>query len=294
MISANVCDHRFKNPFSLIYHSVLPESNRNPKEALLFKDRFFISDHVYQSFTNQFSLPLPTLYCLKKLRKEMNEEFSLVYSVSKSVFIEPKQRIKDQLFKNENCEDRLLNVKIAADGTNIDRDLILNESKKAKTAVGNYTLGISKLNEDYDGLEEPIKYIINNIKDLKKFEFKGNNYEIQNLVLERIKSKVLISDVLIRLFVKDLCSYVNVGNNTKIDLKKHIYLAKYIKCLNEKCKIKLDHFDSPVKGNITRDFVGEIPKIELINKIWLDFFEIYTMIKKNSLIPDMTRKKTKD
>lgn len=80
-----------------------------------------------------------------------------------------------------------MNVKIAADGTNIGRDLsiinftftVLNESKKAKTAVGNYTLGISKLNEDYDGLEEPIKYIINNIKDLKKFEFKGNNYEVK-------------------------------------------------------------------------------------------------------------------
>lgn len=112
----------------------------------------------------------------------MNEEFSLVYSVSNSVFIEPRQRIINRLLsflKDNLLEERILKVKISADGTNISRSLsiinftftILNESKKAKKASGNYTLGITKLNEDYIGLEEPIKYLINSISGLNQIEF---------------------------------------------------------------------------------------------------------------------------
>lgn len=64
MIDANLCDDRFKNAFKLVFHTAVPDNNRNPNEVLLFKDRFFISDHVYQFFTNHFSLHLPSLYSL--------------------------------------------------------------------------------------------------------------------------------------------------------------------------------------------------------------------------------------
>ncbi|RNA37378.1 hypothetical protein BpHYR1_027528 [Brachionus plicatilis] len=80
----------------------------------------------------------------------------------------------------------------------------------------------------------------------------------------------VVSDLLNRLLARDICSYDNIGNNTKKDLYKHKYLAIYIQFLQEKCKIKVDHFETPVKGNVTRDLVGDqkeriFEKIDFIN-----------------------------
>lgn len=258
-----------------------------------------------------------------------------------------------------------IKIKLSRDGNNIRRNYklinftftILNETFKAKTSSGNYTIGISNLEETYDDLKPPIQFITSEISELdhiawknkaikieyffcsdwkltatvlglyaassnnpciwctasksdfhkieKKFSLEDPNFfcrtksqheEILNknskihlgykqpnllvnfdykkCVIDTLHMFLRISDALISLLVKKICSHDNICNKTKIDFSKHLYVAKYFDVLKNRCKIRVDVYSSVKDGDsITRDLTGP-EKIRLFRKIQIaDYFK---------------------
>ncbi|RNA33906.1 hypothetical protein BpHYR1_024178 [Brachionus plicatilis] len=298
IIDVKLSDIKFKNPFTLFF-TTDEQNNYVPLELLYFKDRWNIADHVYQSLTNTFNLRLPTLYRVFVAAKKRNEEQLLWFL----------EHLKDL----DSISS--LKVKLSADGTNAIE-------LKHRVAITPLAYRYSH----YNRLKEPFKYLLEQIKDFSQLEFKNRKFDVKfyfcsdwkltatALGLNAAKSGypcIWVSDVLNRLLVRHICSHDNIGKNNKIYLPKHKYLAIYIQFFQEKCRIKVDHFETPVKGNVTPDFVGDekeriseiidfindfqsIVKIDSIHKLWVDFYEIYYLLKDNAIMPYLMKKKTID
>ncbi|RMZ99298.1 hypothetical protein BpHYR1_033764 [Brachionus plicatilis] len=116
--------------------------------------------------------------------------FDLNETIPQKVFVAAKKRIEEQLlWFLEHLKDldsiSSLKVKLSADGTNVGGNFkivnftftILNEGDRAKASSGNYTLGLSKL--PYIRLEEPFKYLLEQIKDFTQLEFKNRKFDVK-------------------------------------------------------------------------------------------------------------------
>ncbi|CAF1112170.1 unnamed protein product [Brachionus calyciflorus] len=139
--------------------------------------------------------------------EDANTDFknSFLSHIEKARFIDCKFRIKCQLesfLKSQDLDTFRgpLRVKISLDGTNVGRNLklinftftILNESDKAKTASGNYTLGIANLNEDYDELKEPMLYLSSEIESLKELTFSYKVFQIEYFFCSDWKTSAVV------------------------------------------------------------------------------------------------------
>jgi hypothetical protein len=80
-----------------------------------------------------------------------------------------------------------MRIKFSADGTNIGKNLKLvnfvftipNDTRMAKGVFGNITIGIGEIEESYGSLNEPMEYIMSQIKDFNIINFKDTNLEIE-------------------------------------------------------------------------------------------------------------------
>jgi hypothetical protein len=140
----------------------------NIKKYLYFKDRYCISDRSYTALT-QLNHDIPTIIEIIKYRNSLNSLFS-VKAIDNGVFLDIKDAIQFKLLKYldsvDTVNDEILKIKLSADATNIGRFnkiinftfTIINETSKAKSAAGNYTLGIISCEsneETYDRIKLP-------------------------------------------------------------------------------------------------------------------------------------------
>jgi len=109
------------------------------------------------------------------------------------VFLNIKDAIQFKLLKyldrNETCNEEILKIKLSADATNIGRFnkiinftfTIINETSKAKSAAGNYTLGIINCEtneESYEKLQLWVPHVMEHIKNLKSIRKDNKEFQI--------------------------------------------------------------------------------------------------------------------
>jgi hypothetical protein len=163
----------------------------NVNNLLFYKDKHSISDRAYCDLKTRCFLDIPSVFSLKKRRGELDSLFELQNN-QMGVYITLKDKLKFRLElffgrkynqvdinKVENFQDHIIHLKLGADGTNIGRNLkllnftftILNEGAKAKTATGNYTLGIFEIeNENHSSVTKCFKELIDEMEQLKEIE----------------------------------------------------------------------------------------------------------------------------
>ena len=163
----------------------------NTKQYLYFKDSYCISDRSYRALT-QINHEIPTIIEIIKYRNTINDLFT-IKALDNGVFLNIKDAIQFKLLKyldrNETCNEEILKIKLSADATNIGRFnkiinftfTIINETSKAKSAAGNYTLGIINCEtneESYEKLQLWVPHVMEHIKNLKSIRKDNKEFQI--------------------------------------------------------------------------------------------------------------------
>ena len=98
-----------------------------------------------------------------------------------------KQFLNHTSLPETKFKDPIIHVKLAADGTNIGRNLkllnftftVINEGAKSKTANGNYTLGIFEIDsESYGSVAECFRELIEELARLTTITVQGRQLRI--------------------------------------------------------------------------------------------------------------------
>ncbi|RNA32675.1 hypothetical protein BpHYR1_027990 [Brachionus plicatilis] len=166
----------------------------NVNNLLYYKDKHSISDVAYDDLKKMCHLDIPSIFKLKQRRGEINSMFE-IFENEMGVYVSLKEKIIIRLQNYYDCnqgefggEEKTLHIKLGADGTNIGRNLkllnftftIINEGAKAKTANGNYTIGIFEIeSENYEALIKCFKEIT---AELRQIEHLTLNNKRVNLV----------------------------------------------------------------------------------------------------------------
>lgn len=154
----------------------------NVNNLLFYKDKHSISDVAYDDLKKMCHLDIPSIFKLKQRRSEINSMFQ-IYENEMGVYVSLKDklllRLQNYYDNNQDeflGEERTLHIKLGADGTNIGRNLkllnftftIINEGAKAKTANGNYTIGIFEIeNENYEAITKCFKELIDEFRHIE-------------------------------------------------------------------------------------------------------------------------------
>ena len=175
------------------FHECVENKDADVNKLLYHKDKFSISDKAYNDLKSKCGLDVPSLYHIRTRRNEIDNIYELIEN-NKGVFVSAKAKIRNRVeaffqrkyqmsdpesFKNPDFTDEILHIRLAADGTNIGRNLkllnftftILNEGPRSRTANGNYTLGIYELEmENYDNLLICFAELVEEIGNLKEMK----------------------------------------------------------------------------------------------------------------------------
>ena len=167
-----------------------------------------VSDKAYCDIRRICRLTsIPSIFGMKKRKKEIDSLFT-VHNNEMGVFYSMRDKLKFRLesffdrrygVKEENDEetavsttnkpfrDEIIHVKLAADGTNIGRSLkllnftftIINEGGRAKTATGNYTVGIFEIeNESREAVTISFRELTDEIESIDEIEIRGRTVKI--------------------------------------------------------------------------------------------------------------------
>ena len=148
-------------------------------DILKVKDQNNISDKAYQALRN-LSLKIPSLHQIKKERKLLNSVFD-INIIPEGAYANINNKLDRIIpFLIRHFPDKFVNreviIKFSGDGTNICRNIkilnftftIINEGQIAKTASGNYTLGVFEIEaENHEELVRLFKDIAQQIDGLK-------------------------------------------------------------------------------------------------------------------------------
>ena len=169
------------------------ESNENSDQLdevnmlLYVKDKFNISNKAWQELSI-ISGGLPSTYSLKKRIDSINKHWQISSTPGDSIGVQVKleESLKDQakrlLAENKIKPTATLQIKLSGDGTRIGKRLqlfnftfsIINEGKCAATEKGNYILAIVKTKDDYKGIRESLRDIIQDAATLTSITVEGN------------------------------------------------------------------------------------------------------------------------
>lgn len=197
-IELDDCDFKLKiRPSTSEANAEQHEPNVN--NLLYFKDKHSISDRAYFELKSKCFLNIPSMFHLKKRRGQIDSMFA-VHENEMGVFFSFADKLKWRLesyFERKygfnydvnapTFRDDIIHVKLSADGTNIGRTLkllnftftIINEGAKAKTANGNYTLGIYEIeHENYASVIACYGEIIDEVERLNEIEIKGKKLHL--------------------------------------------------------------------------------------------------------------------
>ena len=193
-----------QNDFRLKISPGGPDSNSDLNEPtvnniLYVKDKWSISDRAYNAFRIKCHLNIPTLFHIKKKRQSIDSMFR-IRDNEMGVFMSIKEKLKyclEKFFERKygpddvndpaKFKDNIIHVKLGADGTNIGRNLkllnftitIINEGVRAKSATGNYTIGIFEIeNENYAAVQVCFKELIEEMEQLKEMKVGKNTLQL--------------------------------------------------------------------------------------------------------------------
>ncbi len=136
---------------------------------------------------------LSPLSQIKKIRKLLNNEI-IIKHICNGVFIDIKHTIISRIIFYQNKlihgNDNIINLRLSADGTNVGKPIkllnmtfgLINEGLKATTASGQYSLGISEIeNENYEAIKSWFTEIIKELNELKNQQLiiKGKDFKLE-------------------------------------------------------------------------------------------------------------------
>ena len=185
-------DDQVETP-EIIYLEKLNNQEKNFKENyfhLLIKDILHISDNAWNLLKIQLELDLDSLESIRQMRRRLNNDF-ILNKCYNGYFIDPKQEIENktkEFIKSSNCQDKIIKIKISADGTILSRNIkiinlvfsIINEKKKAATATGTYLLGIFPYKKESNfEINQWLPTIWDQLKDLKNVKVEELFYDIK-------------------------------------------------------------------------------------------------------------------
>jgi hypothetical protein len=167
------------------------ESDLSIKKVIYAKDKHNISDRTYVGLLNDLDLNLPSLYVLKAERKKY-DAMLYIFENSKGVFIDIKEKLKHLIPKIKknfaNEFEHVIHIKFSADGAQIIKNklilnftfTVLNEKEIAKTASGNYTVGMFDINqENYDIMCFVLEDIQKQVDELNIIEIESKTYSLE-------------------------------------------------------------------------------------------------------------------
>jgi hypothetical protein len=152
------------------------------KKCLYIKDKTSLSEQKYEVFRRELNLQekLSPLSQIKKIRKLFKSEI-IIKHIGKGVFIDMKHTIISNFIFYQNKlihgNDNIIHLRLSVDGTNVGKTIkllnmtfgLINEGLKTTTASGQYSLGISEIeNENYEAIEPWFTEIIKELNELKK------------------------------------------------------------------------------------------------------------------------------
>ena len=162
------------------------EIRTSPRKVLLAKDKILMSDKSYHSFKKDLNLNLPSLQVIKKERKKLDSLFEMKKN-TKGAFNNIVKMIEHKLKTTDLKNSEELKFKFSADGKIVSRKVklinltftIINEKGKAKTAKGNYTIGIFRMNdENYDEILACFENVSDQIDSLEEVIYENKRYKI--------------------------------------------------------------------------------------------------------------------
>ena len=149
-------------------------------------------------FQTRCFLPIPSIFALKKRRAQLDNLFE-IHNNEMGVYVSFREKLVFRLQKyferkygtqvddDALFRDRIVHVKLSADGTNIGRNLkllnftfcVLNEGARAKRATGNYSLGIFEIeNEQHGALAACFRELIDEFERVSEVEVCGRRVRI--------------------------------------------------------------------------------------------------------------------
>ena len=191
IVPLDIQDYKFKIEIQKDISDDQKEADLN--KLLYYKDKFSISDKAYNELKVKCDLKISSLSRLKKRRAEIDEHFN-IFMNKKGAYVSAEAKIKFQVisfferkynltdaeaFSAEEFKDEIIHIRLAADGTNIGRNMkllnitftILNEGPRSLTANGNYTLGIYEMEtENYENLSICFKELVEELAKLKQIK----------------------------------------------------------------------------------------------------------------------------
>jgi hypothetical protein len=177
---------------------------------LYAKEKASISDKNYQLLKN-CGLTMPSLRCIKKLRKQLNNKFEII-ATEFGCYIDPLEKISFifNLLKNRiNIKDNIINVKLSGDGTliaknlnifNFNFSLLDSDDKNWNTVEGNFSLGIFEVHsENYEIIKQSISEFIKKIEDLKYIKVDNVEYKINYYLAGDLKLLAMMLGIIMQM-----------------------------------------------------------------------------------------------
>ena len=177
--------------------SIFDKSNRNGSDyvhsSLYVKDKFGVSNEAYHELS--MLSDLPSISKVKRLSKSLNSQFGIsatpnnIIGVQQSVKARILQRLTILVSKNVKegiNTPSTIRIKLTGDGTQIGRGLnvvniaftIIDEGEKAQSVLGNYSIAILKITENYTELAAGLEDICKEAQDLKWVTINDKAYKI--------------------------------------------------------------------------------------------------------------------
>jgi hypothetical protein len=198
--------------------------------ALYVKDQFSLSDQAYREIS-QFSPSLPRLYKLKELSKGLNSEFDVVPSPDGFIGVQQsfKSRLLHRLKYLQLGPEEVIEVKLTGDGTYIAKHVhvvnfaftLLNEGSLASSPVGNHSLAILQVPEDYDSLCATLSDIVKEARDLQSIEVGGHQHRIQYFLGGDMKFLAIVCGIE-SANAKFSCVWCKCASNDRWDMEKDL------------------------------------------------------------------------
>jgi hypothetical protein len=180
-------------------------------DFVYLKDRFNISDSLWEILRNNYGTSFPSLYIINIRKRELLVGFTIIEIIGKGYYIEPSEWIKfhvSKLFEQDpdQFHNRDITIKIELDGFNIARQsnvlnfsfAILNEGKKAATAFGTYNLGFFDIDKEcYKELQPIVSEIWQKMKVIQIITLNDQDFNIEFINCCDHKMQAIVSFFLV-------------------------------------------------------------------------------------------------
>ena len=164
------------------------------RSSLYVKDKFGVSFEAFHELSMLSDLPSSSQ--VRKLTTSLNSQFNIkntpnnITGVQQSIKERIEHRIKYLIQQNSlvgKPAPSTIRIKLTGDGTQIGRGLkvvniaftVIDEGERANSVLGNYTIAILKVEENYEQLAAGLQDIISDAKDCNAIVIDGQQYNIE-------------------------------------------------------------------------------------------------------------------